>query len=62
MCLKHRVSPAIYTGDLERLKRYRDMGMCFLMYSSETRMLLNAATQVVRQLTGEARKAGTTAY
>ena len=62
ICLKHRVSPAIHTGDLEVLKRYRDMGMCFLMYASETRMLLHAATQVVRQLTAEARKAGTTAY
>jgi 4-hydroxy-2-oxoheptanedioate aldolase len=61
-CLKHKVSPAIHTGDLEGLKRYRDMGMCFLMYASEARMLLNAATQVVRQLKAEARPAGTTAY
>jgi 2-keto-3-deoxy-L-rhamnonate aldolase RhmA len=62
MCLKHRVSPAIHTGDLEILKRYKDMGMRFLMYSSESRMLLNAATQVVRQLTADSRKAGTAAY
>jgi 2-keto-3-deoxy-L-rhamnonate aldolase RhmA len=62
VCLKHRVSPAIHMGDLEVMKRYRDLGMCFLMYSSETRMLLHAASQVVRQLTAEGRKAGTTAY
>lgn len=62
VCLKNGVSPAIHTGDLEAVKRYRDMGMRFLLYGSESRMLLAAATEAVRQLVGEHRKAGRATY
>jgi 2-keto-3-deoxy-L-rhamnonate aldolase RhmA len=61
VCLRNGISPAVHTGNLEAVKRYRDMGMCFLMYASESRMLLDAATETVHQLMGESRKAGSTA-
>ena len=44
------------------MKRYRDMGMCFLMYSTEARMLLDAATKAVHELVGETGKAGKAVY
>jgi len=62
ICMKNGVLPAVHTSDLEAMKRYRDMGMRFLMYASESRILLGAATEAVRQLVGETRKAGRTAY
>ena len=62
ICRKNGVSPALHTGDLEAVKRYRDMGMRFLMYGSESRMLLLAASDAVRQLVGEARKASKAVY
>ncbi len=62
ICLKHGVSPAVHTADLEAVKRYRDMGMNFLMYGSESRMLLGAATDAVRQLVGDRRKTGKAVY
>jgi len=62
ICLKNGVSPAVHTADLEAVKRYRDMGMNFLMYASESRMLLGAATDVVRQLVGDRRKMGKAVY
>lgn len=62
ICLKNSVSPALHTSDLEAVKRYRDMGMRFLMYASESRMLLGAATDAVRQLVGESRRVGKAVY
>jgi 2-dehydro-3-deoxyglucarate aldolase/4-hydroxy-2-oxoheptanedioate aldolase len=62
ICLKNGVSPAIHTSDLEAVKRYRDMGMRFLMYASESRMLLQAASVVVRQLLGETHRTGKAVY
>jgi hypothetical protein len=44
------------------VKRYRDMGMCFLMYSTEARMLLDAATKVVHELVGETARMGNAVY
>jgi 2-keto-3-deoxy-L-rhamnonate aldolase RhmA len=61
VCLRNGISPAVHTGDLEAVKGYRDMGMCFLMYASESRMLLDGATETVQQLVGESRKAAGTA-
>lgn len=62
ICLKNGISPAVHASDLEAVKRYRDMGMRFLMYASEARMLLDAAIEAVHQLVGEARKAGKAVY
>jgi 2-dehydro-3-deoxyglucarate aldolase/4-hydroxy-2-oxoheptanedioate aldolase len=62
ICLRNGVSPAIHTGDLEAIKGYRDKGMRFLMVGSESRLLLLAATDAVRQLVGEARKSGKAVY
>jgi len=56
VCFKNGVSPSVYTADLETAKRYRDMGMRFLLYSTESGMLRAAATNAVHQLVGEARK------
>jgi hypothetical protein len=39
-------------------RRYRDLGMCFLMDSTEARMLLDAATKVVDELVGETARMG----
>jgi 2-dehydro-3-deoxyglucarate aldolase/4-hydroxy-2-oxoheptanedioate aldolase len=61
-CLRNGVSPAIHIGDVEAIKRYRDMGMRFLMVGSESRLLMSAAADAVRQLVGDARKAGKAAY
>jgi 2-dehydro-3-deoxyglucarate aldolase/4-hydroxy-2-oxoheptanedioate aldolase len=61
-CVKSGVSPAIHTSDLETMKRWRGKGMCFLMYASEGRMLLDAATEIVRQLVGERHGASRAAY
>jgi 4-hydroxy-2-oxoheptanedioate aldolase len=62
VCQRNGVSPAIHVGDPKDVMRYRDMGMKFLMVGSESRLLLSAATDSVRLLVGEARKAGKAAY
>jgi 2-keto-3-deoxy-L-rhamnonate aldolase RhmA len=62
VCLRNGVSPALHTSDLEAVKRYRDKGMRFLMYGSESSILLKAATDAVHQLVGEGRKAGKAVY
>lgn len=61
-CLRNGVSPAIHTGDVEAIKRYRDAGMRFLMVGSESRLLMSAATDAVRQLVGDTARAGKAAY
>jgi 2-dehydro-3-deoxyglucarate aldolase/4-hydroxy-2-oxoheptanedioate aldolase len=62
VCLRNGVSPAIHISDVEAIKRYRDKGMRFLMVGSESRLLISAATDAVRQLVGDARKAGKAVY
>lgn len=55
VCLRNGVSPALYCGNLQTAKSYRDMGMKFVMYSSDGRMLLAAASDAVRQLVEKVR-------
>jgi 2-dehydro-3-deoxyglucarate aldolase/4-hydroxy-2-oxoheptanedioate aldolase len=62
ICRKNGVAPAIHSADLETVKAYRDKGMKFLMYASESRMILAEAGRAVQQLVGEARKAGKAGY
>jgi 2-dehydro-3-deoxyglucarate aldolase/4-hydroxy-2-oxoheptanedioate aldolase len=62
ICQRNGVSPAIHVGDPQEVKRYRDMGMKFLMCGSESRLLMSAAADAVRLLVGDARKAGKAAY
>jgi 2-dehydro-3-deoxyglucarate aldolase/4-hydroxy-2-oxoheptanedioate aldolase len=61
-CLKNGIAPGVHTSNLGLVKRYRDMGMCFLMYSTEARMLLDVATKAVHELVGETGKAGKAVY
>jgi 2-dehydro-3-deoxyglucarate aldolase/4-hydroxy-2-oxoheptanedioate aldolase len=61
-CLQNGVSPAIHTSDLEAIKRYRDVGMRFLMVGSESRLLMSAAAGAVRQLVGDTSKVGKAVY
>lgn len=61
-CSKNGISPGIHASDLQAVKRYRDMGMCFLMYSTEARILLDAATKVVHELVGETERMGKAVY
>jgi 2-dehydro-3-deoxyglucarate aldolase/4-hydroxy-2-oxoheptanedioate aldolase len=61
ICLKNGVSPSIYCGDMQTAKYYLDIGMKFVMYSSDGRMLLAAASDAVRQLAGESRASRPTA-
>ena len=56
-CRRNGVSPAIHLADIEDIKGYRDMGMCFLMVGSESRLLMSAAAEAVRKLVGDSRKA-----
>jgi len=62
ICLKNGIAPGVHTPNLQAVKRYRDMGMCFLMYSTEARMLLDGATKAVHELVGETGKAGKAVY
>jgi 2-dehydro-3-deoxyglucarate aldolase/4-hydroxy-2-oxoheptanedioate aldolase len=62
ICLKNGISPGVHTSNLQAVKRYRDMGMGFLMYSTEARMLLDAATKAVHELVGETAKVGKAVY
>jgi 2-keto-3-deoxy-L-rhamnonate aldolase RhmA len=62
ICLKNGIAPGVHTSNLQLVKRYRDMGMCFLMYSTEARMLLDGATKAVHELVGETGKAGKAVY
>jgi 2-dehydro-3-deoxyglucarate aldolase/4-hydroxy-2-oxoheptanedioate aldolase len=62
ICLKNGISPGVHTSNLQAVKRYREMGMCFLMYSTEARMLLDAATKAVHELVGETGKVGKAVY
>ena len=62
ICSKNGISPGIHTNNLKAVKRYRDMGMCFLMYATEARILLDAATKVVQELVGEPAKVGKAVY
>jgi len=62
ICLKNGIAPGVHTPNLQAVKRYRDMGMCFLMYSTEARMLLDAATKAVHELVGETGNVGKAVY
>ena len=62
VCLRSNVSPAIHVSKMEDAIRYRDKGMRFLMYGSDSRLLIAAASGVVRELVGEGRKAGKAGY
>jgi 2-keto-3-deoxy-L-rhamnonate aldolase RhmA len=62
ICLRNGISPGVHTSNLQAVKRYRDMGMCFLMYATEARMLLDAATKAVHELVGETGKVGKAVY
>lgn len=57
VCLNAGVSPALHTRDLKAAKRYRDMGMRFMLYSSDSRMLLAAAREAAKQLMDGVREA-----
>jgi len=62
VCLRSSVSPAIHVSKMEDAKRYRDKGMRFLMFGSDSRLLMSAAADAVRELVGEGRKAGKAGY
>jgi len=61
-CVRNGVSPAIHISDVDAIKRYRDKGMRFLMVGSESRLLMSAAAEAVRQLAGDSGTAGKSAY
>ncbi len=62
VCPQNGVSPAIHAPNLESAKKFREMGMKFLMVGSESRLLLRSARDTVRQLVGETRKGGRGLY
>lgn len=62
VCLRSAVSPAIHVSKMEDARRYRDKGMRFLMYASESRLMMSAAADAVRELVGERRAAGKAGY
>ena len=50
VCLRNGVSPSIFSVDLKMAKQYQNLGMKFILYTTESGMLRTAATQAVEQL------------